>query len=110
MKPSFRTKSVTTKVTDEEYARLEGLAGGSGQNMSEWVRRVLLDEHAESHEDVLLGEVLGLRTILLNLLFKVAKSEPMTEEQMQALIAAADAGKMERARKLLAPAASEVQP
>ena len=59
---------------------------------------------AKSHEDILLGELLGLRAILLNLLFKVAKGEAMTEEQMQSLIAAADAGKMERARKLLAPA------
>lgn len=103
VRPILRTKSISTKLTEEEYARLEGLAGASGQNMSEWVRRVLLEEHAESHEDVLLGELLGLRAILLNLLFKVAKGEAMTEEQMQSLIAAADAGKMERARKLLAP-------
>jgi hypothetical protein len=111
MKPSFRTKSVTTKVTDEEYTRLEGLASASGQSMSEWVRGVLLEEKGESHERVLLGEVLGLRTILLNLLFAMAKGEPMTGEQMKTLIDTADAGKMERARKLLAPAeAEEVQP
>jgi 6-phosphofructokinase len=108
MKPTFRTKSITSKVTEEEYARLEELAAASGQSMSEWVREVLVGHQeqsvAKSHEDVLLGELLGLRAILLNLLFKVAKGEAMTEEQMKSLIAAADAGKMERARKLLAPA------
>jgi hypothetical protein len=108
MKLSFRTKSITSKVTEEEYARLEELAAASGQSMSEWAREVLVGHQeqsaAESHEDVLLGELLGLRAILLNLLFKVAKGEAMTEEQMQSLIAAADAGKMDRARKLLAPA------
>jgi hypothetical protein len=57
-----------------------------------------------------LAELLGLRAILLNLLFKVAEGERMTEEQMQSLIAAADAGKTERARKLVASAcAAEVQ-
>lgn len=104
MKPTFRTKSITSKVTEEEYARLEAMAAASGQSMSEWVREVLVGHQEQSHEGVLLAELLGLRAILLNLLFKVAKGEAMTEEQMQSLIAAAGAGKMERARKLLAPA------
>jgi hypothetical protein len=113
MKPTFRTKSITSKVTEEEYARLEALAAASGQSMSEWARAVLMGNQersaVESHEGVLLAEVLGLRAILLNLLFKLAKGEPMTEEQMQSLITAADAGKMERARKLLAPVCAGVQ-
>ena len=32
--PSLRTKSVSTKVTDEEYAQMEALAGE--QTISEW--------------------------------------------------------------------------
>jgi len=43
LKPSLRTKSIGTKVTEEEYARLEDLAGAAGQSMSEWVRTILLD-------------------------------------------------------------------
>ena len=39
--PTFRTKSVSTKVSDEEYAQFEALAGG--QTMSEWTREVLLN-------------------------------------------------------------------
>ena len=38
--PSLRTKSISTKVTDEEYAQMEALAGG--QTISEWARDVLL--------------------------------------------------------------------
>jgi hypothetical protein len=41
LKPSLRTKSIGTKVTEEEYARLEDLAGAAGQSMSEWVRTIL---------------------------------------------------------------------
>src|SRR2546422_11161435 len=39
---TLRTRSIGTKVTDQEYAEIEPLA--DGQKMSEWVRTVLLDE------------------------------------------------------------------
>jgi hypothetical protein len=38
--PSLRSKSISTKVTDEEYAQFEALAGE--QTISEWARDVLL--------------------------------------------------------------------
>ena len=103
VKAILRSKSIGTKVTEEEYARLEELAATTGQSMSEWVRAILLDQQcAKSAEETVLAELLGLRTILLNLLFTVAKGETMTAEQMQAVIERADAGKLERARKHLA--------
>jgi len=48
MKPTFRTKSITSKVTEEEYARLEELAAASGQSMSEWAREVLVGHQEQS--------------------------------------------------------------
>jgi hypothetical protein len=102
VKAILRTKSISTKVTGEEYARLEELAGATGQSMSEWVRTKLLDQVERETEETVLAELLGLRTILLNLLFAVANGEAMTAEQMQAVIERADASKLERARKLLA--------
>jgi len=68
---------------------------------------------AEGAEATVLAELLSLRTILLNLLFTLAKGEVMTAEQMQTVIERADAGKLERARKLLAAhiaAAPELPP
>src|ERR1700681_1772567 len=79
-----RTKCITTKVTDEEYARLEELAGT--QTMSEWVRTVLLDAPTTAIERVLLAELLALRTILLNLHFSLCRGEAVTTEAMQRLI------------------------
>ena len=106
LKPALRTKSISTKVTEDEYGRLEEFAGATGQSMSEWVRTILLDqlerEAAKVPDQTVLAELLGLRTILLNLLFTVAKGEAMTAQQMQAVIERADAAKRERARKLLA--------
>ena len=72
--PVMRTKSVGTKVTDGEYAMLESLAGG--RPLSEWVRQVLLSVVTRHPiEEVLLAELLALRTILLNLHFSLANGE-----------------------------------
>jgi hypothetical protein len=38
--PTPRTKSISTKVTEEEYTEIEALAGE--QTISEWARDVLL--------------------------------------------------------------------
>ena len=94
VKPVFRRKSIGTKVSEEEYARLEALA--RGRAMSEWVREVLLREldgrQARPADETLLAETLALRTILLNLHFAVAKGEAITSEGMQAIIERADDG------------------
>jgi hypothetical protein len=97
---SQRTKSIGTKVTDEEYARLEALAGA--QTISEWVRAVLLKAAAPSAEPILLAELLALRTILLNLHFAVCSGEPVTAETMRRLIDCADQDKIQLAHERLA--------
>jgi len=99
VKPVFRRKSIGTKVSEEEYAQLEALAGGRA--LSEWVREVLLRElegrQARAADETVLAEVLALRTILLNLHFTVAKGEAITAEGMQAIIDRADATKLQKA-------------
>ena len=96
VKPPLRTKSLGTKVSDAEYAQLEALASARGQTISEFIRSVLLEEIAApdrdgSTEQVLLAEVVGLRTILLNLFFKLANGERITAEEMRGIIERADA-------------------
>ncbi len=49
-------------------------------------------------EQTLLAEVVGLRTILLNLFFKLANGEPITVEDMHRLIERADGGKLAKAQ------------
>ena len=60
VKASLRTKSVGTKVSDEEYAALEARARAENLTLSEWVRARLLAPDANSAEAAgeLLGEVL----------------------------------------------------
>jgi len=102
--PSLRTKSISTKVTDEEYAQLEALAGG--QTISEWARDVLLRAAKPNPtEHTILSEVLALRTILLNALYKLSQGETLSGEEMQKLIERADQDKLRKAQERLAAVA-----
>ena len=86
---ALRTKSISTKVTDEEYAQFDALAGE--QTISEWARDVLLKSTKPNPgEQTVLAEVLALRTILLNLHFAVSQGQPLTTKEMQQLIERAD--------------------
>jgi hypothetical protein len=103
--PSLRTKSISTKVTDEEYAQFEALAGE--QTISEWAREVLLKaKKPNAGEQTMLAEVLALRTILLNVHFAVSQGRTLTTEEMQQLIERADQNKLSKARQRLAEAAT----
>jgi hypothetical protein len=99
--PTTRTKSISTKVTEEEYALFEGLAGE--QTMSEWAREVLLEATKPSlAEQTIVAELLALRMIVLNALFSIANREPLTTQDMQGIINRADAGKSAKALERLA--------
>jgi hypothetical protein len=103
--PSLRTKSISTKVTDEEFAQFEALAGE--QTISEWARDVLLKAtKPNAGEQTVLAEVLALRTILLNLHFAVSQGQTVTAKEMQQLIERADQNKLGKARQRLAEAAT----
>jgi hypothetical protein len=107
---------VGTKVSDAEYAALEARARAGNLTLSEWVRDVLLASPPEGtgrpggDTDVVLAQVLALRTILLNALFSISRGEAMTPEQMQALIERADKDKVRRALEKLGEARLEVLP
>ena len=103
--PSLRTKSISTKVTDEEYAQFEASAGE--QTISEWARDVLLKAtKPNASEQTVLAEVLALQTILLNVHFVVSQGQTLTAEEMQQLIARADQDKLSKARQRLEEAAT----
>jgi hypothetical protein len=115
VKASLRTKSVGTKVTDAEYAALEARARAENLTLSEWMRAKLLGtgrpgggsdtEVSNTADDllgeVLLSEVLALRTLFLNLRPLPDHALP-GEAEVRAEIARVDATKMQRARERLA--------
>ena len=115
MKAPLRTKSIGTKVSEEEFAALEATARAADMTLSEWVRTVLLaapgvelpDDEAALAGRVTLAEVLALRTLFLNLQFRQTQG-PMTEAEMRGLIERADAVKGDRARERLEAARKAV--
>jgi hypothetical protein len=99
--PSRRTKGITIKVTDDEYDALARLA--DGQTVTAWVHDVVLATVTPRPVDqLLLAELLALRTILLNLQFAVASGDPPTTDAMKRLIERADDEKHRRALERLA--------
>lgn len=112
VKPALRTKSIGFKVSEEEYAQLDAAAQTSGRSLGEWCREVLLASGQEAkpagphgaEAQALMAELVALRTILLNVIFKQTNGETLTAEEMQAIIDRADAGKIKKARERLAQA------
>jgi hypothetical protein len=104
--PMPRIKSISTKVTEEEYAQFEALAGA--QTISEWAREMLLKASKPSPSDqTIVAELLALRMILVNVLFRIANREPLTSEDMQDMINRADASKLAKALDRLTKATTE---
>ncbi len=105
MKTLSRTRSIGTKVSAEEYARLEACAHDSQKSISEWSREVLLAAadvvKASPGEQVILAEVIALRTIVANLIYGFTTEGKVTADQMRAFIERADGAKAKRATELL---------
>lgn len=103
MKPPLRTKSVGTKVSEAEFSTLEERARSAGLTVSEWVRDILLvspESSAEDGSEIVLAEVLALRSMFLNLQFRADKG-PLPEAELRNLIERADGTKLARARERL---------
>ena len=110
---SNRSRSVGTKLTEEEYGQVEAAAARNGQTIAEWCRVEILHAlgaagtavgdgngnataaatPASPADEILLAEVLALRTILLNLFYDLAAGETPSRARMQELLAKADGEK-----------------
>ncbi len=108
VKPNLRTKSIGTKVSEEEYARLEQAAQKASKTLGEWCREVMLGSangqptngsRGEAGAEAVMAEVVALRAILLNVLFKQSNGQRLTAEEMQSLIDRADSEKFRKARE-----------
>jgi hypothetical protein len=101
----LRPRSLGTKLTEVEYARVEAAALKAGVGLSEWCRRAVLElaerVGAQPVEQVVLAELLSLRSVLLSLVFQLGKGQSVSEEEMRRLIERADREKHKKANALL---------
>ena len=100
-KPILRTRTVSTRVTEEEFARFEARACGSGVNLGKWVREELLERLKPEEvvgNEILLAEMMALRTIVINLPVAQAQGQPISQEKIQELVDFSDRERFRRAQ------------
>ncbi len=89
MKP-LRGRSLGTKLSEVEYARVEAAALKAGVGLSEWCRRAVLEfaerDGSQPAEKVVLAELLSLRSVLLSVVFQMSKGQPVSEEEILGII------------------------
>ena len=108
-KPSFRTKTVATRLAPDELAEIEAAADGAGQALSEWLRGTALHAARQRPADpaeLLLAEVWSVRYTLLNLFHAAAQAasegRQLLPDSILKIRDQADERKLQQARKLLA--------
>jgi hypothetical protein len=88
--------------------QLETAAQAGGCTLGEWCRAIVLSSQETkpagpgvAEVRALMAELVALRTILLNVLYKQVNGESLTAEAMQRLIERADADKLKKAAERL---------
>jgi hypothetical protein len=99
-----RAKSIATRLTEAELGEVEAAAFKAGKKVSEWLRDTALasvrSPQQEQTDAVLLGEIIGMRDLMLNL-FAQASKGPLSTEDMRKMSAYADSIKEQKAREFL---------
>lgn len=100
-----RVKSIATRLTEAELGEIEAAASKAGKKVAEWLRDAALT-HARATDDeptdpVLLAEIMGMRSLMLNL-FAKASQGPLITEDLRKMSAYADSIKDQKAREFLA--------
>jgi hypothetical protein len=102
---TYRAKSIATRLTEAEFAEVESAATKAGKKVAEWLREAALTRARAAQEEptdpILLAEIMGMRTLMLNL-FARASQGPLSTEDLRKMSAYADSIKEQKAREFLA--------
>ncbi len=100
---TYRAKSIATRLTEAEFAEVESAAAKAGKKVAEWLRDAALTQARVSQEltdPILLAEIMGMRSLMLNL-FAKASEGPISVEELRKMSAHADSLKEQKAREFL---------
>jgi hypothetical protein len=102
-----RARSIATRLTETEFGEVEAAAANTGRKVAEWLRDAAL-AHArasagpeEQTDPILLAEIMGMRSLMLNL-FARASEGPLTTEDLRKMSAYSDSIKEQRAQDYMA--------
>ena len=102
-----RPRSIATRLTETEFREVEAAAANAGKKVGEWLRDAAL-AHARSSsgadeqtDPILLAEIMGMRSLMLNL-FARASEGPLTTEDLRKMSTYSDSIKEQRAQDYMA--------
>jgi len=101
-----RARSVATRLTEAEFSEVEAAASGAGKKVAEWLREAALAQARSGQDDeeldrVLLAELMGMRSLMLNQ-FARASQGPLSTEDIRKMSAYSESVKEQRAADFLA--------
>ena len=100
---TLRSRSIATRLTESELNEVETAAADAGKKVAEWLRDAALAHARASQEKtdpVLLAEILGMRSLMLNL-FAGASQGPLSREDVRKMSVYSDSIKQQKADELL---------
>ena len=101
-----RNMTLNTKLTEREFAEVERFCESRSVAFGEWVREVVLREVRSPEENIrtlpLVGEITGLRLLLINTLEPLLRGEKMTPEQFKEMLRYVKTNKRKAAADMLA--------
>lgn len=98
-----RNMTLNTKLTEREFAEVEQFCETHRVAFGEWVREIVLREARNEHARLaLMGEITGLRLLLINTLEPLLHGDKMTAEQFKEMLRYVKANKRKAAEDALA--------
>jgi hypothetical protein len=104
--PSSRAKTLATRLPKAEMEAVEAAAAAAGKTCSEWLRDAAIAQlnrpvrmKKPAPDPTILAEIVGLRSIVVNLLAAVATDLP--KDTIQRIVTQADSVKQGKADEIL---------
>ena len=101
-----RNRSLNTKLTATEAAAVDAAAGTEGKAVGEWLRDLVLRElgrgTSQSQSLAAIGEIAGLRLLLINTLEPLLRGDKMTADQFKEMLRYVKANKRKAAEDAVA--------
>jgi len=101
-----RNQTLTTKLTPTEAAAIEAASRAEGKTVGEWLRDLALRELPNASGQpsffALMGEVSGMRLLLINTLEPLLRGDKMTPEQFKEMLRYVKTNKRKAAADMLA--------
>lgn len=105
-RPIARSRILSARFTDSEFAAFESIAWSKGTTVSDWARDALLrssvDQGAAAMEMHIFTELVGIQMLLMNALEPLLRGDKMAQEQLTVLFRQIQTTKAAQAQELLA--------